>query len=163
MYSDDYTVPYVLKACSSLGSRLQGKVVHGSSVELGVDLSTVVGNSLISMYCGFGDVDGSAGKLFDEMSSRCVVSWTLMFSGFSKSGDTEAARIVLDHVPRKDGALWGAMISGYVENGFSLSVCICSGIRMMQVARIDPDEGIVCWNVIIFGWQCTKMRGTQLL
>ncbi|CAN1838872.1 Pentatricopeptide repeat-containing protein At2g20540 [Linum perenne] len=140
MYPDDYTVPYVLKACSRLGSRLHGEVVHGSSVKLGVELFTVVGNSLISMYCGFSDVGDAAGKVFDEMPSRCVVSWTLMVSGFSKSGDAESARLVFDCAPRKDGVLWGAMISGYVQNG-CFKECLYL-FRMMQVARIDPDEGI---------------------
>ncbi|CAN0929472.1 Pentatricopeptide repeat-containing protein At2g20540 [Linum grandiflorum] len=141
MYPDEYTVPYVLKACSRMGSRLYGEVVHGSSVKLGIELFTVVGNSLISMYCGFGDAGvAAAGKVFDEMPTQCVVSWTLMVSGFAKAGDAENARLVFDRAPKKDAGLWGAMISGYVHSG-CFKECLYL-FKMMQVDGIHPDEGI---------------------
>ncbi|KAM0020027.1 putative tetratricopeptide-like helical domain superfamily [Helianthus debilis subsp. tardiflorus] len=139
MYPDNYTLPYVLKACAYTQSFRLGEVVHGCCVKLGFVFDRFVGNSLMVMYSLFGKI-GDARHVFDEMPRHCVVSWTVLISGYAKVGDVEVARLVFDEAPVKDRGVWGAMISGYVQNN-----CFKEGLqmfRLMQLTDIVPDEAM---------------------
>ncbi|ONI30939.1 hypothetical protein PRUPE_1G282900 [Prunus persica] len=139
MYPDNYTLPYVLKACARLQSSCLGELVHGCSLKLGFVSDIFVGNSLIVMYCAFDDMK-AARHIFDEIPSLSAVSWTVMISGHSKAGDLDTARLFFDEAPVRDRGIWGAMISGYVQNN-----CFKEGLymfRLMQLTEIEPDEAI---------------------
>ncbi|KDP41276.1 hypothetical protein JCGZ_15683 [Jatropha curcas] len=82
----------------------------------------------------------SASYMFDEIRSPCSVSWTLMISGYAKVGDIESARLSFDRASDKDIGIWGAMISGYVQNN-CFKECLYM-FRLMQSADIIPDEVI---------------------
>ncbi|XP_030493978.2 pentatricopeptide repeat-containing protein At2g20540 [Cannabis sativa] len=136
---DNYTLPYVLKACSRLKSVHLGESVHGHGMKLGLVFDLFVGNSLIVMYCEFRNMEG-ARYVFDEMSSLSVVSWTVMIFGYAKVGEVDNARLFFDVAPVRDKGIWGAMISGYVQNA-----CFKEGLhlfRLMQLTDIEPDEAI---------------------
>ncbi|EEF50782.1 pentatricopeptide repeat-containing protein, putative [Ricinus communis] len=105
----------------------------------GFSVNAVVGNSLILMYCGFCNMR-AARYVFDEIPGPCVVSWTLMISGFAKVGDIESARLFFDGAPRKDRGICGAMISGYVQNN-CFKECLYM-FSMIQLTDNVPDEGI---------------------
>ncbi|XP_050237679.1 pentatricopeptide repeat-containing protein At2g20540-like [Mercurialis annua] len=141
MYPDNYTLPYVLKACAKFESRFLGELVHGYCLKLGFG-DIIVANSLILMYSSgvFSDMR-AARYVFDEMPSPCVVSWTLMISGFAKVGDVESARLFFDRALRKDRGVWGAMISGYLHNN-CFKECLYM-FNVMQLDSIVPDEGIL--------------------
>ncbi|KAL0385976.1 UNVERIFIED_CONTAM: Pentatricopeptide repeat-containing protein [Sesamum radiatum] len=137
MCPDNYTLPYVLKACANMKSLDLGRSVHGHGVKLGFVFDNFVGNSLIVMYSAVGEM-GAARCAFDEISWRCVVSWTVLISGYAKKGEVHSARMVFDEAPVKDRGIWGAMISGYVQNN-----CFKEGLRLfrlMQLSGIKPDE-----------------------
>ncbi|KAL0420924.1 UNVERIFIED_CONTAM: Pentatricopeptide repeat-containing protein, chloroplastic [Sesamum latifolium] len=137
MCPDNYTLPYVLKACANMKSLDLGGSVHGHGVKLGFVFDNFVGNSLIVMYSAVGEM-GAARCAFDEISWRCVVSWTVLISGYAKKGEVHSARLVFDEAPVKDRGIWGAMISGYVQNN-----CFKEGLRLfrlMQLSGIKPDE-----------------------
>ncbi|KAL6294809.1 hypothetical protein ACE6H2_002951 [Prunus campanulata] len=140
MYPDNYTLPYVLKACARLQSSCLGELFHGCSLKLGFVSDIFVGNSLIVIYCAFDDMK-AARHIFDEIPSLSAVSWTVMISGHSKAGDLDAARLFFDEAPVRDRGIWGAMISGYVQNN-----CFKEGLymfRLMQLTDIEPDEAIL--------------------
>ncbi|KAF2295006.1 hypothetical protein GH714_030118 [Hevea brasiliensis] len=139
MCPDNYTLPYVLKACSKLQSCFLGELVHGHCLQLGFVTNTVVGNSLMFMYCGFSNMK-AARYIFDEIPSPCAVSWTLMISGYAKAGDICSAKLFFDEAPEKDRGIWGAMISGYVQNN-CFKECLYT-FRLMQLIDMVPDEGI---------------------
>ncbi|KAF5191373.1 Pentatricopeptide repeat-containing protein [Thalictrum thalictroides] len=136
---DNYSLPYVLKACAYLQNCKLGEQVHGDVLKLGFLYDIFVGNTLILMYSSCGSmVEG--GKLFDEMPMRTAVSWTVMISGYAKKGDVENARFIFDNAPIKDIVIWGSMISGYVQNN-----CFKEGLemfRLMQAANKQPDEAV---------------------
>ncbi|KAL0336483.1 UNVERIFIED_CONTAM: Pentatricopeptide repeat-containing protein [Sesamum radiatum] len=85
MCPDNYTLPYVLKACANMKSLDLGGSVHGHGLKLGFVFDNFVGNSLIVMYSAVGEM-GAARCVFDEISWRCVVSWTVLISGYAKKG-----------------------------------------------------------------------------
>ncbi|KAL2559215.1 Pentatricopeptide repeat-containing protein [Forsythia ovata] len=139
MCPDNYTLPYVLKACAKMKSLDLGELVHGLCLKLGFLFDNYVGNTLILMYSGFDDME-AAKCVFDEFSWHCVVSWTVLISGYAKIGDVHTARLIFDEAPLKDRGIWGAMISGYVQNN-----CFKEGLqlfRLMQLSGINPDEAI---------------------
>ncbi|KAJ4827862.1 hypothetical protein Tsubulata_020347 [Turnera subulata] len=138
---DAYTLPYLLKACAKLHSSRLGESVHGCSLKSGFVCNTVVGNSLILMYSGVKDMR-AARYVFDDMGSTSAgaVSWTLMISGYAKVGDVGTARLLFDQAPVKDIGVWGAMISGYVQND-CFKECLYM-FRSLQMSGEVPDEGI---------------------
>lgn len=140
MCPDNYTLPYLLKACGNMKSCNLGRSVHGQCLKLGFLMDSYVGNSLIVMYSSLDNME-CAQYVFDEMPSHCVVAWTVLISGYSRKGDVFEARSVFDETPVKDRRVWGSMISGYVQNN-----CFKEGLqlfRLMQMTGVQPDEAIL--------------------
>ncbi|KAL9679085.1 hypothetical protein QQ045_016939 [Rhodiola kirilowii] len=142
MFPDNYTLPYVLRACKEMGSVGVGEIVHGVCVKLGFLFDAFVGNSLIGMYSSLGEMEVAC-KVFDEIPQPDKVSLTVMISGFSNRGDVHSARMLFDEAPErvKDTGLWGSMISCYVQNN-----CFKEGLymfRLMQEDGLEPDEGVL--------------------
>ncbi|KAL3654287.1 hypothetical protein CASFOL_003968 [Castilleja foliolosa] len=135
---DSYTLTCALKACANMDKSLNlGKSIHGHGVRLGYVFDNFVGNTLIAMYSNFDEM-GSAKMAFDEIFSPCVISWTVLISGYMKNGDVYSARLVFDGAHLKDRGVWGAMLSGYVQNN-----CFKEGLqlfRSMQMSGVKPDE-----------------------
>lgn len=110
------TLVRVVTACCRLGDMVTGKWVHQYVVEYGVPLCLNLGNALMNMYAKFGDME-EAQRLFNEMDSRDVVSWTTLVSGYASAGTIGLARKIFDEMPIRNGVAWNAMIAGYVQNG----------------------------------------------
>ncbi|KAI3854539.1 hypothetical protein MKX03_016894 [Papaver bracteatum] len=140
LYPDNYTLPYVLKACAHLHKFQVGEQIHGGVFKLGFDGDIFVGNTMILMYSSCARMV-EARRLFEEIPERTAVSWTVMISGYSKMGDVESARLIFDQAPFKDRGIWGCMISSYVQNN-----CFKEGLEMFRLMQLtddlDPDEGI---------------------
>ncbi|XP_059648794.1 pentatricopeptide repeat-containing protein At2g20540-like [Cornus florida] len=139
MYPDNYTLPYVLRACAIMRNCHLGESIHGHSLKLGFLFDVFVGNTLIAMYSAFDNMV-AARHVFNEIPRQNVMSWTLLISGYAKQGDVDSARLMFDEAPVKDRGIWGSMISGYVQNN-----CFKEGLqlfRLMQTAGIEPDEAI---------------------
>nr|UPT48596.1 pentatricopeptide repeat protein AaPPR415 [Agave angustifolia]UPT49900.1 pentatricopeptide repeat protein AaPPR1292 [Agave angustifolia] len=85
---NNFTFPFVLKACARLRDLKTGTLIHAHVMKSGFELNVFVKTSLVCFYakCGVLDV---ARKLFDEMGERNVVSWTGMISGYMESGRFE--------------------------------------------------------------------------
>lgn len=137
---DNYTLPYVLKACARMKSCHLGELVHGQILKLGFLIDIYVGNSLIGFYTGVDNVE-AAKSVFNEIPCNCVVSWTVLISGYAKRGEVYEARLIFEECLVKDRGVWGSMISCYVQNN-----CFKEGLklfRQMQMAGIEPDEAIL--------------------
>lgn len=154
---DNFTFPFILKACTKLCWVKMGMGVHGKVVRFGFESNTYVRNTLIYFHANCGDLrvatalfDGSAerdivawsaltagyarrGKLdaarrlFNEMPVKDLVSWNVMITGYTKQGDMESARKLFDEVPKRDVVSWNAMIAGYVRSG-----CIEQALQMFE-------------------------------
>ncbi|KAJ4980431.1 hypothetical protein NE237_031268 [Protea cynaroides] len=64
VFPDNYTFPFILKACSRLQFLNKGEEIHGSSLKLGFEFDVFVQNSLISMYSACGGIE-TARRVFD--------------------------------------------------------------------------------------------------
>ncbi|XP_057861161.2 pentatricopeptide repeat-containing protein At2g13600 isoform X2 [Cryptomeria japonica] len=84
------TIVSVLPACAHLAALQQGKWMHAYIIRSGFESDVSVGNCLIDMYIKCGSVE-VAGQLFERMSQRSVVSWTVMILGYGMHGQVEDA------------------------------------------------------------------------
>ncbi|XVE91585.1 hypothetical protein REPUB_Repub01dG0022500 [Reevesia pubescens] len=121
MDRDNYTLPYVLKACAKFQYFFFGELVYGHCLKLGFVFDIFVGNALIAMYCGFDNLK-VARYIFYEIPRLDVVSWTLMISGYGQMGDIGTARLPFDEASVKDRGIWDAMISGYLDGDIFVSI-----------------------------------------
>eukprot|EP01018_Ginkgo_biloba_P026951 Gb_35042 [translate_table: standard] len=87
---DNFTFPFVLKACASLPALREGKEIHYRMVRSGFASDVYVANALIDMYAKCGSIQ-DAREVFDEMSTRDVVSWTAMIAGYVQNGHAHQA------------------------------------------------------------------------
>ncbi|XP_076912327.1 pentatricopeptide repeat-containing protein At2g01510, mitochondrial-like [Bidens hawaiensis] len=78
---DKYTYPFVIKSCGRCSLFPAGGSVHSAVLKTGFDSDRYITNTLVRMYAAFGDI-GCAGKVFDEMTERDVVSWSCMIAAY---------------------------------------------------------------------------------
>ncbi|KAI8005638.1 Pentatricopeptide repeat-containing protein [Camellia lanceoleosa] len=90
---DNFTYPFVLKACGDLGAVEIGRRVHCELVVCGLGSDIYVCNSLLSMYSKCGEMD-TMKKVFDEMPERDLTCWNTMISGCVRNGEPREAVLV---------------------------------------------------------------------
>ncbi|KAG1338092.1 putative pentatricopeptide repeat-containing protein [Cocos nucifera] len=87
---NNFTFPFVLKACARLFDLDTGVKIHAYVLKAGFELDVFVKTSLLCLYAKCGRLD-EAQRLFDEMPVRNVVSWTAIISGYMSEGRLEEA------------------------------------------------------------------------
>ncbi|KAL5741995.1 hypothetical protein ACOSP7_028727 [Xanthoceras sorbifolium] len=115
LFPDNLTFPFLVKACTKLGSVYMGIQVHGQIIKHGLVNDVYVQNSPVHMYATCGD-SRHYSNIFRRMHRLDVVSWTSMIAGYSKCRDVESARELFDRMPEKNLVTWSIMISGYAKN-----------------------------------------------
>ncbi|KAL8498627.1 hypothetical protein ACS0TY_021825 [Phlomoides rotata] len=91
---NNYTFPFLFKACAGIRDLNLGKTLHGSVSKLGLCDDMHVLNSMIHMYCSCENGIMFAEKVFDEMPKINSVSWSTMMGGYVKWGmSSEAVRL----------------------------------------------------------------------
>ncbi|KAF7134430.1 hypothetical protein RHSIM_Rhsim08G0211700 [Rhododendron simsii] len=131
------TLVSVLSACSKLKDLETGKRVHQYIMSGNVDPSLILENALIDMYAACGAMDVALG-LFESMTKRDLISWTVIVKGFVNSGQIDVARKYFDQMPERDYVSWTAMIDGYLRFNKFKDVLIL--FREMQTEKVNPDE-----------------------
>ncbi|CAN6280310.1 unnamed protein product [Urochloa humidicola] len=109
---DNYTFPFVLKACAQLAALQQGRQLQAHVVKLGLQHDEHVQNSLISLY----------GKCGDPAAAR------LAFDGTGGGGGG-----------RRTAASWSALLAAYTRAGM-WGECLASFGAMATEERRRPDE-----------------------
>ncbi|XP_061364758.1 pentatricopeptide repeat-containing protein At1g31430 [Gastrolobium bilobum] len=136
---NEATVVSTLSACTALRNVELGKEIH-CYIANELDFTTIMGNSLIDMYCKCGCLS-VAREIFDEMTIKNVICWTSMVTGYVNCGQLDQARDLFEKSPTRDIVLWTAMINGYVQfNRFDEAIAL---FREMQIRGVKPDKFIV--------------------
>ncbi|PRQ55579.1 putative tetratricopeptide-like helical domain, DYW domain-containing protein [Rosa chinensis] len=96
---DEYTFPFVLRACAYLFALPEGKQAHAHVVKLGFCSDVYIGNSLIHLYASCGCLD-YAQKVFEKMYERSLVSWNVMIDSLVGAGEFESSLKVFGQMQR---------------------------------------------------------------
>ncbi|XP_024536685.1 pentatricopeptide repeat-containing protein At5g27110 isoform X1 [Selaginella moellendorffii] len=84
------SVTYVaaLKACAALGALERGRRFHAEICSAGLETDTMVANSLVDFYGKCGSM-AEAEEVFRKISTKTMVTWSALISGYSCQGDTD--------------------------------------------------------------------------
>ncbi|KAK2655555.1 hypothetical protein Ddye_008607 [Dipteronia dyeriana] len=96
LHGNNFTFPLLLKACASLNSIWNGKILHSHVLHLGFQAHPFVQTALIDMYSKCSRLSSSI-KVFDEMhmSIRTAVSWNSMLSAYCRASFINQAILLL--------------------------------------------------------------------
>ncbi|KAG2256662.1 hypothetical protein Bca52824_075956 [Brassica carinata] len=108
---DSYTYLFLIKATSN---PLVGIGLHGLTLKLGFEFHVYVQTALVGMYFAAGN-RVSAYKVFDEMPERSLVTWNVMITGLTNSGEFEKALCLLEKMPNRNVVSWTTLIDGYAR------------------------------------------------
>ncbi|CAL9046375.1 putative pentatricopeptide repeat-containing protein At3g08820 [Musa acuminata AAA Group] len=134
---DNFTFPFVLKACARLQFLEGGTKIHAHVIKTGHQVDVFVKTSLVSFYAKCGLLN-TAHKLFEDMPVRNVVSWTSIISGYIGGGKLEEALNMFR----------SSLDMGLVPDGFTLVriLTTCSHLGDMEtgewIHRYAEDKGI---------------------
>ncbi|KAL3575568.1 hypothetical protein D5086_023669 [Populus alba] len=103
-FVNNYTYPFVFKACALYLLVREGKVVHGDALKNGFGSDLYVEAGLVDMYakCGL-FVD--CRKIFDEMSTKDLVCWTAMITAYEQAEKPEEALVLFKKMQQEEGLL----------------------------------------------------------
>ncbi|XP_057835654.2 putative pentatricopeptide repeat-containing protein At3g01580 [Cryptomeria japonica] len=99
---DNFTFPFVLKACASLSALQEGREVHDDIVESDFESHVVVGTALINMYAKCGSLQ-DAREVFDKMFVRDVFSWSAIIAGYAQNGYAKEALMLFEEMQAVEG------------------------------------------------------------
>ncbi|XP_059633359.1 pentatricopeptide repeat-containing protein At1g08070, chloroplastic-like isoform X2 [Cornus florida] len=140
---NNFTFPFVIKACIKSSMTHFAILIHTHVVKYGFEYDCYIQSSLIRLYADGKDLD-SARQLFDMCSERDIVSWNSMLGGFVKCGDIERARAVFDRMVNRDVISWNTIINGYGILG-----------RIEEAESFFnemPEKNVVSWNSMLAGY-----------
>ncbi|KAJ6708061.1 PENTATRICOPEPTIDE REPEAT-CONTAINING PROTEIN [Salix viminalis] len=180
--SDNFTFPFVIKACGELLALIEGQKIHGKLIKIGLGLDVYVCNFLIDMYLKIGFIE-LAEKVFDEMPVRDLVSWNSMVSGYQIDGNGLSSLMCFKEMLRLGNkadrfGMISALGACSIEHCLRIGMEIhCQVIRseleldiMVQTSLIDMygkcgkvdyaervfnricSRNIVAWNAMIGGY-----------
>ncbi|KAK2965113.1 hypothetical protein RJ640_005276 [Escallonia rubra] len=139
---DKYTFTFVITSCFRQMEKVEGQVVHGMVIKNGYESNLYVGNSLINLYCVFGDME-DAHKVFDKMSDRDVFTWTSLVTGYAKHGEMGGACEIFGVMPMRNEVSWAVIISGFVGGGMYVEALRYFRDMLCDDLRVKPNEAVL--------------------
>ncbi|KAJ3678304.1 hypothetical protein LUZ60_002107 [Juncus effusus] len=94
---DSFILSSVIGGASRLAGLELGKQIHSLVSKVGFQQNMIVGNSLVDMYSKCSDIS-SARKMFDEIPTRDVISWTTMIVNEAQHGRANQAFKLFDEM-----------------------------------------------------------------
>ncbi|PIM98570.1 hypothetical protein CDL12_28950 [Handroanthus impetiginosus] len=114
---DDITMVSVFSTCTKLGNSVFGIQGHVCMLKMGLDFCVKARNAAMDMYAKCGLME-DAKMMFDEMTERNVISWTVLLWGVLKWEGLVKGKKLFNEIPERNEIAWSIMIARYVENGF---------------------------------------------
>ncbi|OWM78694.1 pentatricopeptide repeat-containing protein At3g58590 [Punica granatum] len=126
---DKFTFVSLLTVCSRLCNLALGSSIHGLMIKLNFNqCDTMTCNILMDMYGKCGSI-GSSVKIFERMTDKNIVTWTVLISGLAVNGRPlealERFREMESLGFKSDGVLFNALLracrhGGLVRKGMEL-------------------------------------------
>lgn len=179
---NNFTFPFVLKACARVSDLGLGEKMHALAMKGGFDSDVFVNSGLVCLYAKCGWLEG-AHRAFDEIPEKNIVSWTAIISGYV--GDCRFKQAidmfrrllemgfrpdsftlvrVLSACTQSGDLSSGEWIHKYaIDNGMGMNVFVTTALVDMYVkfGHMDracsifdkmPEKDIVTWSVMIQGY-----------
>eukprot|EP01018_Ginkgo_biloba_P031529 Gb_16954 [translate_table: standard] len=80
----------LLQGATRMKSLKEGKNIHSHIIKTGFEQDVFLANNILSMYAKCGSLR-NARQIFDNMSTRKLVSWNAMIAGYAQNGQGEEA------------------------------------------------------------------------
>ncbi|KAA8517487.1 hypothetical protein F0562_017780 [Nyssa sinensis] len=179
---NNFTFPFLLKACARLSDFQLGLKLHTLVVKAGFDCDVFVKTPLVCLYAKCGYLE-NAHKVFDDIPDKNVVSWTAIISGYIDAGkfreavdmfsrllemelkpDSFTLVRVLSACSHLGDLNSGEWINRYVVDiGMGRNVFVGTSLidmyakcgnmeRARSVFDRMPEKDIVSWSVMIQGY-----------
>ncbi|KAF8405031.1 hypothetical protein HHK36_009927 [Tetracentron sinense] len=177
--SDNFTFPFVIKACAALPALRTGKEIHSVVLRAGFDHNLVIQTALVDMYAKTGHM-GTSCLLLDKIPQPDLVSWNALLSGYSLNGLNHKAFEVFQKIcdvglkpnvstlasiipicTRLGSLDIGRSLHGFaVKSGLFLDqslipalISMYGGCGNLSIARklfeLLPEKNVVTWNAMI--------------
>ncbi|XP_010552648.1 PREDICTED: pentatricopeptide repeat-containing protein At3g29230 isoform X1 [Tarenaya hassleriana] len=145
VFADNFTYPFLLKACSGQPWLPVVRLIHNHIEKLGLLSDIFVPNALIDCYSKCGALGVKAAmKLFLTMEERDTVTWNSMLGGLVKAGEMEIALQLFDKMPHRDLISWNTMLDGYAK---------CKDMsRAFELFEQMPERNTVSWSTMVMGY-----------
>ncbi|KAK9071766.1 hypothetical protein SSX86_008195 [Deinandra increscens subsp. villosa] len=154
---DNFTFPFLLKACGGQNDFRLVKMIHTHILKFGFSSDIYVPNALIDSYsrCGLVGV-GAAKKVFSVMDDRDTVSWNTMIGGLVKANRLSEARQLFDEMPERDMVSWNTILDGYAKSGQLNDA--------FELFEKMPERNVVSWSTMLTGYsKAGDMDMTRML
>lgn len=125
---DCFILSNVISGGSHLASLELGKQLHGLVFKLGFLRSMIIGNALVDIYSKCSGIS-YARKVFDEIGTKDVVSWTTMLVGEAQHGRADEAILLFNKMTNMGikpnevtftGLIYACSHAGLVQKGREL-------------------------------------------
>jgi pentatricopeptide repeat protein len=126
IFPNNFTFPFLFKSLSDSRNFIQSQCVYTHVIKLGHLNDLYVNNSLLDVYASCGYVS-LCRQLFDEMSQRDVVSWTVLIMGYRFSGKCNDALLVFEQMQ------YAGVVPNQVTMVNALAACASSGAIEMGI------------------------------
>ncbi|XP_042504215.1 pentatricopeptide repeat-containing protein At5g15340, mitochondrial [Macadamia integrifolia] len=126
---DEVTLLCLFNACSRLGDIVVGAHGHLCMIKNGLPFTVTASNAAMDMYAKCGRMC-DARRVFEEMTERSVVSWTVILSGALKWEGLENGSRIFYEMPERNEVGWTVMIAGFLERGFRKEASVLIGTML---------------------------------
>ncbi|KAI3511201.1 hypothetical protein L1887_18346 [Cichorium endivia] len=142
---DSFMISSVLPACSGLNAIMEGQIVHGLTVKLGIHINTRVCNSLLSMYLKSNKLE-ECHKVFNEIAIKDTITWNTIISGHIQ--DLKSGKFVHNYM----------VVNGYECDITASNILInmyakCGNMTAArEVFNKMETKDLTSWNSLINGF-----------
>ncbi|KAI3777190.1 hypothetical protein L1987_46986 [Smallanthus sonchifolius] len=152
---DQYTLSTTLTATANLRDITAVNQVHAHVIRTGFKTFPHVANTLLFLYTKSEDLV-SVKRVFEEIKAPDVYSWTTLLSACTNLGEVDYACHLLDEMPQRNEAVWNAVITGCIDNGYSnIAVGLFNRMHLLGIRRDNYSLASVlslcCSELIDFG------------
>lgn len=99
VWPNEHTYVEVVAACSGFNCFALGEQLHARVTRLGFVAARAVANALVTFYSRTGRLN-SADMMFEEISSKDIVSWSSIISAYAQEGHAEESFLLFSQMRR---------------------------------------------------------------
>lgn len=145
---DQLSISSILPACARITANKQGREIHGYLLRNGIEMNVKVLNALIDMYVKSGYID-SASKMFRQLRSKDVISWTVMIMGHSLHGQGDLGVDLFRKMEKDSSILIDQMTYGAVLHACSTARLVEEGKSYFNCIKAPEVPHLTCMVALL--------------